>query len=149
MPQSITAKYCLEVLLRVVGTVCLLALIPLWMPQSWIDAGHRWLGLGPFPEAPIAGYLARSVSSLSAFYGGLLIALSYDVQRYSPVIRYQATAIMLLSLCGVVVGSWGGMPLWFLAGDAVACWAYGLPMLLLASRVERCRKGLRLTNDWT
>ena len=52
------------------GGVCLLALVPLWMPRAWIVAGHRWLGWGPFPDGPVAEYLARSVSALSAFYGG-------------------------------------------------------------------------------
>jgi hypothetical protein len=137
MRQPGTAEHWLVLLLRVVGGVCLLALVSLWMPRSWIDAGHRWLGWGPFPAAPIAEYLARSVSSLSAFYGGLLIALSFDVRRYRPLIRYQAAAIMALSASGVVVGGWAGVPAWFVVGDAVACWAYCIAMLLLAGRVER------------
>jgi hypothetical protein len=127
----------LALLLRLIGGICLLALIPLWMPRSWIDVGHRWLGLGEFPTGPIAEYLARSVSALSAFYGGLLVALSFDVRRYEPLIRYQAVAIMVLSACGVVVGGWAGMPLWFVGGDAVACWAYCIPLLMLAGRVQR------------
>jgi hypothetical protein len=124
-------------LLRLIGGVCLLALVPLWMPQNWMDSGHRWLGWGVFPAAPIAEYLARSVSALSAFYGGLLVTLSFDVRRYNPLVRYQAVAIMVLSASGVVVGSWAGVPLWFVVGDAVACWAYCLPMLVLARRVAR------------
>jgi hypothetical protein len=139
MAESRTAERWLVLLLRIVGSVCLLALVALWMPRSWIDAGHRGLGWGPFPAAPIAEYLARSVSALSAFYGGLLIVLSFDVRRYSPLIRYQAAAIMVLSASGVVVGRWAGVPGWFVAGDAVACWAYGVPMLVLAWRVERGR----------
>lgn len=131
-----SASAWLALLLRVVGGVCLLALIPLWMPRAWIDAGHRWLGWGPFPGDPVAEYLARSVSSLTSFYGGLLVILSVDVRRFAPLIRYQALAIMLLSASGVVVGRWAGMPLWFVGGDAVACWAYCIPMLLLARRVE-------------
>jgi hypothetical protein len=99
-------------------------------------AGHQWLGLGAFPTTPIAEYLARSVSALSAFYGGLLFALSFDVRRYRPLVCYQAAAIMVLSACGVLVGAWAGMPLWFVGGDAAACWAYGIPMLMLARRVE-------------
>jgi hypothetical protein len=55
------------------------------------------------------------------------------------LIRYQAVAIMVLSACGVVVGGWAGVPRWFVGGDAVACWAYGAPMLLLAWRVQRGR----------
>jgi hypothetical protein len=132
-----TAEDYLKLLLRLMGGICLFALVSLWMPRSWIEAGHRWVGWGEFPDAPIAEYLVRSVSALSAFYGGLLIVLSFDVRRYAPVIRYQAAAIMSLSACGVVVGRWSGLPLWFVGGDAVACWTYCIPMLLLAGRVER------------
>jgi hypothetical protein len=78
------------------------------------------------------------VSALSAFYGGLLLALSFDVVRYRPLVRYQAAAIMALSACGVVVGGGAGVPLGFVLGDAVACWAYGIAMLVLAGRLERC-----------
>jgi hypothetical protein len=132
-----TAERWLVLLLRLIGALCLLALVPLWMPRGWLEAGHRWLGWGAFPAAPVAEYLARSVSALSAFYGGLLLALSLEVRRYAPLIRYQAAAIMALSACGVVVGRWAGMPLWFVVGDAAACWAYGVAMLVLAGRVER------------
>jgi hypothetical protein len=139
MGEPSAAERWLVALLRLIGGICLLALVSLWMPLSWIDAGHRWLGWGEFPPAPIAAYLARSVSALSAFYGGLLIVLSFDVRRHTPLIRYQAAAIMMLSACGVVVGTWAGMPLWFVGGDAAACWAYGVPMLVLAGRLERGR----------
>ena len=137
MGQPWTAERWLVLLLRLIGAVCLLALVSLWMPRSWIDAGHRWLGWGEFPAAPVAEYLARSVSALSAFYGGLLVALSFDVRRYGPLVRYQAVAIMTLSACGVVVGGAAGMPLWFAGADAVACWAYCVPMLVLTRRLER------------
>ncbi len=139
MNQPCAAERWLVLLLRGVGGICLLALIPLWMPRSWIDAGHRWLGWGEFPVAPIAEYLARSVSALSAFYGGLLVVVSFDVRRYRPVIRYQALAIMLLSASGVVVGGWAGVPRWFVAGDAAVCWAYCVPMLVLVRRVGQRR----------
>ncbi len=137
MARPLAAERWLVLLLRAVGGLCLLALVALWMPRSGIVTGHRWLGWGEFPATPIAEYLARSVSALSAFYGGLLVALSFDVRRYGPLIRYQAAAVMLLSASGVVVGGWAGVPRWFVGGDAVACWAYGIPMLVLAWRVER------------
>ena len=139
MQNPTASQHWLTLLLRVVGGVCLLALVSLWMPRGWMETGHRWLGWGPFPDNALTEYLARSVSALSAFYGGLLVALSLDVRRYAPLIRYQAAAIMLLSASGAVVGSWAGMPLWFVGGDAVACWSYCVPMLLLVRRVERSR----------
>jgi hypothetical protein len=136
MGQAHATEAWLALLLRVIGGVCLLALVPLWMPRGWIDAGHRWLGWGPFPDSPIAEYLARSVSALTGFYGGLLVGLSTDVRRYAPLIRYQALAIMLLSASGLMVGSWAGMPLWFVGGNALACWLYCIPMLLLVRRIK-------------
>jgi hypothetical protein len=147
MGQPWTAERWLVLLLRLIGGVCLLALVPLWMPRGWIDAGHRRLGWGEFPTAPVAEYLARSASALSAFYGGLLVALSADVRRYAPLVRYQAAAIMTLSACGVVVGWRAGMPLWFVGGDAVACWAYCVPMLVLAGRLGRGRAEPAVTPD--
>jgi Transposase IS66 family len=98
-PSSVTEHW-LTLLLRLVGGVCLLALVPLWMPRYGIEAGHAWLGWGEFPVAPIAEYLACSVSALCAFYGGLLVALSFDVRRYAPLICYQPVAIMALSASG-------------------------------------------------
>jgi hypothetical protein len=95
--------------------------------------------LGRVPGCPSAEYFARSVSALSAFYGGLPVALSCDVRRYVPLVRYQAVAIMTLSACGTVVGRWAGVPPWFVGGDAVACWAYCVLMVVLAARVERGR----------
>jgi len=80
----------LKLLLRILGGICVLAVIPLFMPRSWLDAGHQSLGLGQFPTAPVAEYLARSVSALSAFYGGLLLLLARDVRRFVSIIKYQA-----------------------------------------------------------
>src|SRR5258708_21026258 len=135
MGQPWTAERWLVLLLRLVGGVWLIALVPLLMPRSWIEAGHAWLDLGAFPAAPIAEYLARSVSSLSAFYGGLLVALSLDVRRYAPLIRYQAGAIMTLSACGVVVGKSAGKPPWVVGGGAGTFWACCIPPPVLANRV--------------
>jgi hypothetical protein len=137
MGQQSGVERRLKILLRIMGGLCLLAWVPLWMPKAWTNAGHQALGWGPFPTEPIAEYLARSVSALSGFYGGLLVALAADVRRYAPLIRYQALAIMGLSAAGLVVGTWAGMPFWFVGGDAVACWAYCIPTLVWLHQVER------------
>lgn len=137
MSRPWTAERGLVLLLRLVGGTCLIALVSLWMPRSGIEAGHRGLGWGEFPAAPVAEYVARSVSALSAFYGGLLVALSFHVRRYAALVRYQAVAIMALSACGVVVGGRAGVPLWLVGADGVACWAYCVPTLVMARRFER------------
>src|SRR6478735_2383066 len=47
----------LRLLLRILGWMCILALISLFMPRNWLDSGHRLLGLGEYPKSPIAEYL--------------------------------------------------------------------------------------------
>lgn len=129
----------IRILLRVLGTMCVLAIIPLLMPFRWIDTAHQWMGLGPFPTAPIAIYLARSVSSLCVFYGGLLLALSRDVERYLPIISYQAVAIMLLSAYGIIAGVRAGLPAFWVIADAVGCWLFLLPIFILSRSIANAR----------
>lgn len=127
----------LKLLLRILGGICVLALIPLFVPRSWLDVGHRFLGLGEFPTAPIAEYLARSVSALCAFYGGLLLLLALDVRRFVSIIRYQAVAIMVLSAIGIFAGVRAGVPAYLVIADALGCWVFLLPILILSARIKR------------
>src|SRR5215204_6156231 len=127
----------LKLLLRLLGVICTLALIPLFAPRSWLDVGHRFLGLGEFPSAPIAEYLARSVSALCTFYGGLLLLLASDVRRFIRVIQYQAIAILILSALGIFAGARAGLPAYLVIADALGCWLFLLPILVLALRINR------------
>jgi hypothetical protein len=131
------SEHWLKLLLRVLGAICVLAVIPLFAPRSWLDAGHRFVGMGAFPEAPIAEYLARSVCALSAFYGGLLLLLARDVRQYVSIIQYQAVAIMAFSAIGIFAGTRAGVPAYLVVGDAVGCWVFLLPILMLAGRLGR------------
>jgi hypothetical protein len=127
----------ISLLLRILGGICVLAVVPLFVPRSWLDAGHRFLGLGQFPSAPIAEYLARSVSALCTFYGGLLLLLASDVQRFIRVIQYQAIAIMILSALGIFAGVRAGLPASLVIADALGCWIFLAPILVLAIRMNR------------
>ena len=129
------SEFSLKLLLRVLGWICVLALFPFFVPRSWLDVGHQFLGLGEFPRAPIAEYLARSVCALCAFYGGLLLLLAGDVRRFLSIIRYQAVAIMSLSALGIFAGVRAGVPASFVIGDAIGCWVFLLPIVILAARI--------------
>jgi surface polysaccharide O-acyltransferase-like enzyme len=85
----------LVLLMRIVGSVTLLATVAVFMPRSWMAACHAWLGMGAFPDAPVVEYLARSLSAFYAVLGGLLWVASADPRRHSRVITY-------LALTGVV-----------------------------------------------
>lgn len=105
-----------------------------------MDIGHQFMGLGSFPSAPIAEYLARSVSALCAFYGGLLIVLSCDVCRFAPLIKYQAVAMMGLSAIGDYVGVRAGLPAFWMVADVVGLWAFLLPILILVTQLNRAAR---------
>ena len=73
-------------LLRLSGTVMLLAFAAILMPTDWMAANHRRLGLGPFPESALVEYLTRSISALYGIHGGLYLVVSIRVKRYADVI---------------------------------------------------------------
>lgn len=84
--------------LRVFGSVSALALYAVVQPHSWMVATHEWLGLGPFPEGPIAPYLARSLSAFYAMVGGFFLLFSTDVRRFRPAIAYGSKAVTVFGL---------------------------------------------------
>ncbi|MDO8545010.1 MAG: hypothetical protein Q7S40_31585 [Opitutaceae bacterium] len=91
MNQS-RAESLLRFVLRAIGGVSLLALVAVVMPYSWMDATHRWLGLGKLPSEPIVGYLARSLSAFYALLGGLFWMLSFDLPRHRPTVCFLGVA---------------------------------------------------------
>ena len=103
----------LQVLLRLVGTAGLLAIPFVLVPNAWMDVIHRELGLGPLPQGPIVGYLARSSSAFYAILGGLLWTISSDLRRHRLVLGYLGVAIVLFGLAMLAVDFGQGMPLWW------------------------------------
>ncbi len=62
------------IILRVIGITGLFAIPAIFLPYSWMNAIHDFMGLGELPNAPIVSYLARS---LSAFFHEVIFAIDY------------------------------------------------------------------------
>lgn len=107
------AEDALRWFLRLVGTASLLALPCALMPFSWMDATHRWLGLGSLPSEPIVPYLARSLSLFYAVLGGLLWTASFDLRRHRVILWYVGGAMLLLGLILCWVDLSAGLPTWW------------------------------------
>lgn len=137
-----SAERWLKTLLRVEGGVTCLALVAAVMPRAWMVACHEWLGLGAFPEAPIAEYLARSLSWFYAFFGGLCLLVSSDVRRHAATITYLGIAQLVLAPALLVVDIGAGLPWYWAATDAPPPALCGAAILALQARM-RAKSPLR------
>ncbi len=129
----------LRFLLRYMGSVCLLALVAVFMPYSWMNAAHHWLGLGTLPREPIVGYLTRSVSLIYAFLGALMWLCSFDLARHRPIILFLGIAFIVFGVAVLGIDIAEGLPTrWKVAeGPVVLFW--GVLMTLFAKRVSTNR----------
>ena len=124
-----------QLLMRAVGSVALLAIPCALMPYSWMNAVHQWLGMGQLPSEPVVGYLARSTSAFYALIGGLLWVVSFDVRRHWPVVRYLGVAIILIGLMLLAVDLIGGMPWWWCLVEGPFDIGFGTVILMLGWRI--------------
>jgi hypothetical protein len=122
----------LVILLRFVGVGSLFALVPVFMPLSWMAATHRWLGLGEMPTAPIVEYLARSLSAFYALVGALCLMVAADLERYRPLVQFLGLAIVLMSVVALGVDLAVGMPWWWSASEGPGGVVLGALMFILA-----------------
>jgi hypothetical protein len=134
-PPMTRSEHVLQLLIRLVGTVALLAIPCALMPGSWMNAIHQGLGMGELPSKPVLYYLARSTSAFYGLTGGLLWMVSFDLQRNRPVLQYLGVAIVLVGLLLLGTDLLAGMPWWWSLVEGPFNITFGGVLLLLACRV--------------
>ncbi|MFP6762431.1 MAG: hypothetical protein VB858_02395 [Planctomycetaceae bacterium] len=122
----------LAALLRLAGLVDATALCAVLMPGSMLAMVHDFIGLGPFPDDRIVGYLARSTSLLYAMFGTLMLYLSFHVAEYRPLIQFFAGLFATCGLFFLGIDIVESMPLWWIAGEGPVVVAVGASLLWLA-----------------
>lgn len=122
-------------ILRIIGSAALLAFVAVVMPYSWMNAIHKWLGMGELPSEPIVGYLARSTSAFYALLGGLMWVVSFDLKRYRRILIYLGTAIIFFGAALFAVDLLEGMPLWWSLGEGPFNVVFGIVIFVLARRL--------------
>jgi hypothetical protein len=123
----------LVLLLRVGAIVMLLALVAVVMPRHCMAWTHEWLGLGKFPDQPIAEYLARSLSGMYAILGAFCWIFAGDSRRYLACIRFLG---IIMIVGGLALGfmDWRiGMPASWMIGELLVPPTFGA-LLLVALR---------------
>jgi hypothetical protein len=122
----------LVLLLWILGVGSLFALVPVFMPFSWMVSTHRWLGLGEMPTAPIVEYLARWLSLFYAFVGALCLVIAADLERYRPLARFLGIALALMGVIATGIDFRSGMPWWWTAFEGPPTVPFGALLFFLA-----------------
>lgn len=116
-PSPQRARRRLQRLLRFLGGLDLLACVVTFLPARGIETLHHLAGLGTFPSEPIAGYLARNVSTLVAIHGLVLWFVARDVDRYRELIRFLGIVSVLHGGLLVGIDLVQGLPGWWVVAE--------------------------------
>ena len=129
-------NHVLRLFLRIIGTAGLFAVIAIVMPYSWMNAIHKWLGMGELPAEPIVGYLARSTSAFYALLGGLFWLTSFDLIRHRLVLLYLCIVVIIFGAALFIIDLIEGMPLHWSLTEGPFNVGFGLMILVLSYRMD-------------
>jgi hypothetical protein len=127
----------LKLVLLGMGAASLTAVFPAAMPMRWMDVVHQTLGLGPMPQGPVVEYLARALSALYAFHGGLLVLAATDIRRYAPIVTYVGFALVAFAGGITAIGLSAGLPLYWVGAEGGTTLTMGVVILLCQRRLRR------------
>jgi hypothetical protein len=131
-----TAERILFWLLILMGGAAALAVVPMVMPTSWMEATNDWLGLGPFPHSTLTEYLTRSLSAVYALFGVLVIYVALDLRRYLDLVVVMGWLTILLGATLTVLDFAIGMPATWSWGEGPPTIVVGWAFIWLARRVR-------------
>ena len=119
-------------LLRLGGVVTIAAFPAMLLPTDWMDAMHRWLGLGELPRAPVVEYLTRSVAALYGFHGVLLLIVARDPVRHRPIVRYLGVMNIVFGVLLILIDVHAGLPIFWTLAEGPPLVAIGAAVLYLS-----------------
>ena len=131
----------LRVLLTLLGCGLMVATIPIFFTVDLMATIHGWLGLGEFPEEAITIYLARSTSLLYAIHGLLMVIVSFDLQRYWPLVPVFGWLHVALGLLMLGIDLTTPMPWYWTAAEGIPISIAGLVIIWLYRRANRMEMG--------
>jgi hypothetical protein len=100
----------ITIILRVLGCAAVCAIPAIFLPYSWMDAIHGYLGLGTLPDTPIVSYLARSLSMFYAMFGTISLFASSDVRRHKQLVTLLAAMSIMVGVTLFGIDFVSGMP---------------------------------------
>ncbi len=119
------------IILRTLGGFALAAIPAIFLPYSWMNAIHEFMGLGELPNTPIVSYLARSLSLFYALFGAVTIFASFDLKRYRSLVTLLATLSVLVGVTLFGIDYYSEMPLHWTLLEGPFTIAVGIAILWL------------------
>lgn len=124
-------KHFLRWLLRLTGSVEILAFIAVVMPRSWMELSHVWLGLGEMPTGAVVMFMIRQASYTYGMHGISLWVLASDVDRFRPLVILNGISFLLAAPVFFMIDYTSAVPFWWTIVDSVSCGLFGATVLLL------------------
>ena len=121
----------LKLLLGVVGGCSLTAFFCVFLPYPWMNDVHQRFGMGTLPDAPIVGYLTRSLSALYAYVGGFFLIAATDVRHYRRMVEFIGGASIVFGILVLGIDLYESMPLSWTVSEGPLALGYGLVVLWL------------------
>lgn len=101
------------------------------LPGEWYAKIHRQLGLGEFPDMPVAWYLARSSSAMHAFHGLLVAGIAVAPHRMPWMVDLLGAGNLVIGISMAGIDASAGMPWWWTVGEGPGIACYGVVLILL------------------
>jgi hypothetical protein len=118
-------------LLRVTGVVMACALVFVFCPFEWMAAIHRRIGMGELAYTPLLSYLTRSVSALYVVVGSILLCVSFDLDRYRPLIVLLGVTAIAGGVGVTVLDAVLGLPRFWTVAEGPATILLGIAVMIL------------------
>jgi hypothetical protein len=133
-------------ILRLVGTVEILAFGAVFFPRSWMESFHAGMGLMEMPKGPVFDSVMRQVSFTYGVHGVALWFIALDIARYRPLVILTMVGYLLAGPVFVVVDLTNGMPWSWITGNGGSCLLIGVLLLGLLWG-EQASKGRAKTDQ--
>ena len=124
-------------LLRLAGTIEILAFVAVIMPRAWMEGAHAWLGLGQMRVSPLLMFMIRQASYSYGMHGISLWLLAMDVERFRLLILFNGIAFLLAAPVFFLIDYNSGVPSWWTLSDTTSCLFFGVGVLWLARGIAR------------
>lgn len=132
---AMSAKWLLIGVLRMTGGVMLCALVFVFCPFEWMVAIHGRLGLGELAYTPLLSYLTRTLSAMYASMGAILLFISFDMERYLPLVRFFGVLSIIGGVGVTILDATLGLPLFWTVSEGPLTVALGVVFVVLAQTV--------------